>query len=260
MSLLDEESVLNMLAKPIVKAFKERFEHLTEPQIQAIPRILEGKNLLLMAPTGTGKTEAAILPIFSKLIVEEHGPGIKLLYITPLRALNRDLLERIDWWAQRLDIRTAVRHGDTSQRERRVQSLEPPDMLITTPETLQVILTGRILRNHLRSVRWVIVDEVHELATDKRGAQLAVALERLRLITGRDFQRIGLSATIGKPELVARFLVGNDGECEIVKVPVARNMVIDVMYPVPDQDDVILAESIGAVSYTHLTLPTKRIV
>ena len=86
MSLLDEESVLNMLAKPIVKAFKERFKHLTEPQIQAIPRILEGKNLLLMAPTGTGKTEAAILPIFSKLIVEEHGAGIKLLYITPLRA------------------------------------------------------------------------------------------------------------------------------------------------------------------------------
>jgi len=245
MSLLDEESVLNMLAKPIVKAFKERFKHLTEPQIQAIPRILEGKNLLLMAPTGTGKTEAAILPIFSKLIVEEHGPGIKLLYITPLRALNRDLLERIDWWAQRLDIKTAVRHGDTSQRERRVQSLEPPDMLITTPETLQVILTGRILRNHLKSVRWVIIDEVHELATDKRGAQLAVALERLRLITGRDFQRIGLSATIGKPELIARFLVGNYGECEIVKVSVVRNMAIDVIYPVPDEDDFILAENIG---------------
>ena len=245
MSILDEETVLEMLAKPVAEAFKERFKHLTEPQREAIPKILAGRNLLLMAPTGTGKTEAALLPILSKMLVEGRTPGIKILYITPLRALNRDLLERIDWWSQRLDFKSAVRHGDTAQRERRMQTLEPPDLLITTPETLQVILTGKILRNHLRSVRWVIVDEVHELATDKRGAQLAVGLERLRKITGRDFQRIGLSATIGEPEKIARFLVGEDGECEIVKVPVAKTMEFKVVYPEPTEEDRVLAENIG---------------
>jgi ATP-dependent Lhr-like helicase len=245
MSLLDEEAVLGMLAKPVAALFRERFKHLTEPQREAIPKILAGRNLLLMAPTGTGKTEAALLPILSKLLVEARSPGIKALYITPLRALNRDLLERIEWWVQRLDLRTAVRHGDTGPRERRVQALEPPDILITTPETLQVILTGRVLRGHLRSVRWVIVDEVHELATDKRGAQLSVGLERLARITERDFQRIGLSATIGEPESIAEFLVGVGRGCEIVRVPVAKNMSVTVLYPGPEEEDRVLAESIG---------------
>ncbi|MEM1655465.1 MAG: DEAD/DEAH box helicase [Nitrososphaerota archaeon] len=241
----DEETVLGMLAKPVAALFKERFKHLTEPQREAIPKILAGKNLLLMAPTGTGKTEAALLPILSKLLVEARAPGIKVIYITPLRALNRDLLERIEWWAQRLDLRTAVRHGDTGPRERRIQTLEPPDILITTPETLQVILTGRVLRNHLKGVRWVIVDEIHELATDKRGAQLSVGLERLTRITGRDFQRIGLSATIGDPGTIAEFLVGVGRSCEIVKVPVARSTSITVLYPELEDDDKVLAESIG---------------
>jgi len=245
MSLLDEETVLGMLAKPVEALFRERFKHLTEPQREAIPKILAGRNLLLMAPTGTGKTEAALLPILSKLLVEARSPGIKVIYITPLRALNRDLLERIEWWAQRLDLRTAVRHGDTGPRERRIQTLEPPDILITTPETLQVILTGRVLRGHLRNVRWVIIDEIHELATDKRGAQLSVGLERLTRITERDFQRIGLSATIGEPESIAEFLAGVGRSCEIVKVPVARSMSITVLYPDPDEEDVVLAESIG---------------
>jgi ATP-dependent Lhr-like helicase len=245
MSLLDEETVLGMLAKPVAALFRERFKHLTEPQREAIPKILAGRNLLLMAPTGTGKTEAALLPILSKLLVEARSPGIKVIYITPLRALNRDLLERIEWWAQRLDLRIAVRHGDTGPRERRIQTLEPPDILITTPETLQVILTGRVLRSHLRSVRWVIIDEAHELATDKRGAQLSVGLERLARITERDFQRIGLSATIGEPESIAGFLAGVGRGCEIVKVPVARSMSITVLYPDPDEEDRVLAESIG---------------
>ena len=242
---MEEEFVLGLLAKPVAEAFRERFGRLSEPQLHAIPRVLSGKNLLLMAPTGTGKTEAALLPILSRMLVEEHGQGIKLLYITPLRALNRDLLDRIDWWAQRLDFRVAVRHGDTAQRERRIQSLSPPDILITTPETLQIILTGKTLRSHLKSVRWVVVDEVHELATDKRGEQLAVALERLLLITGREFQRIGLSATIGSPGRIAEFLVGVGRDCEIVRVPVAKNMELDVIYPEPGPEDRELAERIG---------------
>ncbi|MCS7116495.1 MAG: DEAD/DEAH box helicase, partial [Nitrososphaerales archaeon] len=117
----------------------------TEPQIKAIPLIMSGKNLLLIAPTGTGKTEAAFLPILNALYtMEEKVRGIKVLYITPLRALNRDLLERLEWWCKRLDLRLAVRHGDTEVKERGKQALVPPDILITTPETLQVILVGKV--------------------------------------------------------------------------------------------------------------------
>ncbi|MEM1584029.1 MAG: DEAD/DEAH box helicase [Nitrososphaerota archaeon] len=255
---IDDEEVLEMLAKPVVKAFKERFQHLTAPQLYAIPRIIEGKNILLMAATGSGKTEAALLPILSKMLVEGGGHGIRLLYITPLRALNRDLLDRVDWWAQKLDLRVAVRHGDTASRERRIQTISPPDILITTPETLQVILTAKVFRNYLRGVKWVVVDEVHELATDKRGAQLSVALERLRLITGTDFQRIGLSATIGSPGKVAQYLVGVSRECEIIDASVNRSMYIDVVYPTPISEDYSLAEKLGVLPEVASRLKTIK--
>lgn len=211
--------------------------------MKAIPLILEGKNILLVAPTGTGKTEAAFLPILSTLITtSEKPPGIKVLYITPLRALNRDLLERLEWWCKKLDIRLAVRHGDTEVRERGKQASVPPDILILTPETLQAILPGWIMRKHLSSVRCVIIDEAHELAGDKRGSQLSLALERLRYISGRDYQVIGLSATIGTPERVAKFLVGEHRFCEVVKVPVSRFIHIEIINPEPVKEDYELAE------------------
>jgi len=236
--------VLRLLAKPVAEAFRERFGELIPPQVQSIPKILEGRNLLLMSPTGTGKTEAATLPILSKIMLEGRTPGVKLVYVTPLRALNRDLLERIEWWGQKLDLTVSVRHGDTAAGERRMQALSPPDMLITTPETLQAILTGRVLRRHLRALRWVVVDEIHELATDKRGVQLSVGLERLVEIVGRRFQRIGLSATIGDPERIASFLVGDGEDCEIVGVPLGREMKLDVVFPRPMEDDRKLAEKL----------------
>jgi ATP-dependent Lhr-like helicase len=127
---------------------------------------------LLISPTATGKTEAAFLPVLSMLLQEPQTPGIKVLYITPLRALNRDMLERLEWWCNNLDIKLAVRHGDTETRERTRQARSPPDVLITTPETLQAILVGWIMRQHLQQVRWVIIDEVHEMADSKRGASL----------------------------------------------------------------------------------------
>ncbi len=238
------EDVFQRFSKPIRNLIKERgFPSASEPQIQGIPPILDGKNVLLMAPTGTGKTEAAFLPIIEALHrMEERPRGIKALYITPLRALNRDRLERLEWWCKKLDLRLGVRHGDTEIRDRGRQALAPPDILITTPETLQAILAGWILRKHLGELRWVIIDEVHELVDDKRGSQLSLALERLRYTIGRDFQVIGLSATVGTPEVVGQFLVGNDRPFEIVRVPVARTMEIEIHYPSATVEDHELSE------------------
>lgn len=239
----------SLLNRPVRKIVESRgFPNPTDPQIQAIPLILKGKNVLLIAPTGTGKTEAAFLPVFSQLIeLSRTHPGIKVLYITPLRALNRDILDRLRWWCEKLDIKISVRHGDTSSKARLYQSRSPPDMLITTPETLQAILPGRNMRRHLQGIRWVIVDEVHELADTKRGSQLSLALERLRLLTEREFQVIGLSATIGTPDQVAQFLVGTNRAVEIVRVPVARFMELEILYPTPTEEDNILATEL----YTH---------
>ncbi|MBS7624318.1 MAG: DEAD/DEAH box helicase [Candidatus Bathyarchaeia archaeon] len=245
----EKTNVFDLLARPIRKLIEEKgFKFPTEPQAKVIPKILEGKNVLLISPTASGKTEAAMLPILHMLIqLPKKEPGIKVLYITPLRALNRDMLERLEWWCNKLDIKLAVRHGDTDANERSRQARSPPDVLITTPETLQSILSGWIMRRHLQSIRWVVVDEVHELADSKRGSQLALALERLRTICGKDFQIIGLSATIGSPDKVAQFLVGNNRPVEIVKVPVARLMRLQILYPKPEPQDYELASML----FTH---------
>ncbi|MCX8168787.1 MAG: DEAD/DEAH box helicase [Candidatus Methanomethylicia archaeon] len=241
MSSNELKGVFNFLIKPVREALLKRgFTTPTEPQEKAIPLILEGKNVLLISPTASGKTEAAILPVFNMMYGMQVS-GIKTLYITPLRALNRDLLERLEWWCRELGFRIAVRHGDTEQYERIAQAKMPPDILITTPETLQIILAGKILRKGLIPLKWVIVDEVHELAEDKRGVQLSIALERLRKLIGHDFQVIGLSATIGSPETVGRFLVGVDRSIEIVKISIAKLMKLNVVFPEPAYEDFNLA-------------------
>jgi len=246
-----QPEIFASFSSPIQRAIRKKgFSSPTDPQIKAIPSIIEGKNVLLIAPTATGKTEAALLPVLDALIRTERKEkagtktGIKVLYITPLKALNRDMLERLQWWCKGLDLKLGVRHGDTSTREREAQAMVPPAILITTPETLQAILPGRIMRQHLASVEWVIVDEVHELACDKRGSQLALALERLRYLKNADFQVIGLSATIGSPERVAKFLVGTERDCEIINVPVSRSMEVEVYYPRADSDDYKLAREL----------------
>jgi ATP-dependent Lhr-like helicase len=249
------KNAFKMLVKPIRRLIEQKgFEAPTEPQEKTIPKILEGKNVLLISPTATGKTEAAVLPVLNMLLqTPERRRGIKILYITPLKALNRDLLERLELWCNHLDVRLAVRHGDTDTRERTRQARSSPDMLITTPETLQAVLPGRLMRQHLQEVRWVIVDEVHEMADSKRGSQLSLALERLRWVTGKDFQVIGLSATIGSPEKVAQFLVGKERKVEIVRVPVARLMELEILFPQPSSEDYELASAL----FTHPEVATR---
>ena len=194
--------------------------------------VYEGKNILVCAPTGIGKTEAAMLPVLQRMAEEKRTGGIRCVYITPLRALNRDMLVRLEELASSVGLTAAVRHGDTSQSERNRQSSNPPDILITTPETVQILLTGKRLRTSLSTVRFVVVDELHELVGGERGAQLTVGLERLVNIAG-EFQRIGLSATIGSPAEVSK-LLASDREVRIAAIPVEKLREINVRCPMPD--------------------------
>ncbi len=249
--------LLNPCIKELLSA--NNIEHPTEPQQKAIPSVLSGRHVLLIAPTGLGKTESALLPIFHQYLLTKESSfpektvrGISILYITPLRALNRDMLRRTFDWGKHLGISVAVRHGDTPDSERAKQARSPPDMLITTPETLQILFTGRRLRKHLSCVRWVVIDEVHELANDERGAQLAVGLERLLEVTkqaGHEFQRIGLSATVGLPGEVARYLGGKEKKLfrpvEILLIDVTKHIDIRVEMPSVKKQDYPLAERLS---------------
>ncbi|MHC1597337.1 MAG: DEAD/DEAH box helicase, partial [Methermicoccaceae archaeon] len=232
--------------EPRVRSCLEEFGFTgpTPPQRLAIPKVLSHRNVLVIAPTGSGKTESAMLPILSELTREREHEGIYALYITPLRALNRDMLKRMDRWAELLGIDIQVRHGDTPASQRRRQALKPPAVLITTPETVQLLLTGTRLREHMRGVRYVVVDEVHELASSKRGAQLSLALERLTLLCG-EFVRIGLSATVGNPEEVGSFLVGAGRDVEVLDAGGGCHMSIHVCLPKPTNEDVKLASRLS---------------
>jgi len=213
---------------------EEGYQTPTPIQEKAIPLVLKGLNLLIMAPTGSGKTEAVFFPILSKLLEEEVGKGIYVLYITPLRALNRDIFWRMSRLASKLGFKMAVRHGDTPESVRRRMAREPPYILVTTPETLQFLLVGRRIRMFLAYVKWVIIDEVHELVGEKRGNQLAIAIERLRELTGRSFQRIGLSATISDIEVARRFI---GKRVYVVQDERLRKPEIKVIYVGEEEDD-----------------------
>jgi len=242
-------TVFDLLTKPVREALADAgFSEPTLPQTMAFTPIIAGKNVLLIAPTGTGKTEAVLLPVFSKLVqqksLEYELNGIQVIYITPLRALNRDMLKRLTFWSQRLGISVEIRHGDTEMKIRRKQARQPPQMLVTTPETLQAILPGSQMRRHLKSVQYVIVDEVHALAESKRGAQLTIALERLFEATGHEFQRIGLSATVGNPEEVGKFIAGTSRPVTMVQAVTAKDYSYRVEYPTPSEPDFELANKI----------------
>ncbi len=233
----------NLLRAPLQKVLRELgFTRATDPQVMAIGPISRGENVLLVAPTGYGKTEACILPVFNNFLAHRPKEGISLLYITPMRALNRDMLRRLMVWGTRLGLRIEVRHGDTTRSERRKQALTPPDLLITTPETLQAILPGKRMRSHLKNVKVVIVDEIHELAENRRGVQLSVALERLRMVTEVEYQRIGISATVESPEKVGAFLVGTDRQITLIQTKRPKECRYFVERPVPSEEDYDFAQ------------------
>ncbi len=208
--------------------FLGKYGSFTEIQSEAFAELRKKRHCMIIAPTGSGKTEAALLPVLER-IRNEAKEGITALYITPLRALNRDLRGRIEWLADALGVSVGVRHGDTTRKEREEQARRPPMLVVTTPESLQNLFMSARLRRALGNVHAVVVDEVHELYSNKRGAQLAVALERLVEVAG-EFQRIGLSATISNPGEASLFLFGGR-EYSIVESKSAKLFDISVEMP-----------------------------
>ncbi len=253
-----DEKVLSMLRPYVAEWFRRKYRELTVPQREAIPLIKKGYNVLISSPTGTGKTLAAFTSIIDELLkLSEKGELediIYAVYVSPLRALNNDMyrnlivpLEEIKAVAEEMgyeieDIRVMVRTSDTPQSVKQKMLRKPPHILITTPESLSIALVAPKFREKLRTVKWIIIDEIHELASSKRGSHLALSIERLNYIVeenGGTLQRIGMSATIAPLEEVAKFLGGynDDGtprEVKIVDARFAKPLDIKVLTPKVD--------------------------
>ncbi|MFL6473762.1 MAG: DEAD/DEAH box helicase [Nitrososphaera sp.] len=228
----DDSTRLNVAEDVIISKFqKEGFSSLTTIQRKVLPIISRKINCILVAPTGSGKTEAAILPVFTMLARQNSGAGtIRAIYITPLRALNNDVLRRIIQYAQSEGLRVEIRHGDTTALARKKIVENPPDVLITTPESLGIILTNEKMLVALKGLQWAIVDEVHELVSNERGAHLSISLERLQAVSSQSITRIGLSATVGNLKQTAQFICGSDRHSAILVDPASRGYDIDVQF------------------------------
>lgn len=218
--------------KRILEKFrKEGFQTLTTIQQKALPVISRRVNCLLVAPTGSGKTEAAVLPVFTLLAGQGASAGkIRAIYITPLRALNNDVLRRIIKYAESEGLRVLIKHGDTTTAARKKILEDPPDVLITTPESLAVVLTSEKMLTALRDLQWVIVDEVHELVSNERGAHLSLGLERLQAASTRQVTRIGLSATVGNLKQAAQFVSGAARKHAVLVDGASRAYDIDIKF------------------------------
>jgi ATP-dependent Lhr-like helicase len=216
----------------IDKYKKEGFDSLTAIQQKALPVILRKIHSLIVAPTGSGKTEAAIIPIFARLSrdLPKNSGKIKVLYLTPLRALNNDVFRRIVKYARSESLSVEIRHGDTTNKAKKKIMENPPDVLITTPESLAVVLTNERMLEALGSLEWVIVDEVHELVSNERGTHLSISMERLQAASSHEFTRIGLSATVGNLDQAARFIAGYNRRYAIIVDNYRRSYNIDLNF------------------------------
>src|SRR3989441_1543484 len=208
----------------VARWFEARFREPTEPQRRAWPVIQAGRNALIAAPTGSGKTFAAFLAAIDSLLRQGLDGTLRdetqVVYVSPLKALSNDVQKNLSeplaeirrtleaMCLPDVEIRPLVRTGDTPAADRQRMVRRPPHILVTTPESLYLVLTSEHARDMLRSVRTVIVDEIHAVARDRRGSHLALSLERLEHLAGRRLQRIGLSATQKPIEDIAQFLVG----------------------------------------------------
>src|SRR5216683_5638817 len=239
-------------AHPLVRDwFVSRFGTPTEPQQEGWPHILARKTTLISAPTGSGKTLAAFLICIDGLVRKalngELTDRTEVLYVSPLKALSNDIQKNLDIPLGEIlqlagqrgilmpEIRTAVRTADTLAHERRAMLARPPHILVTTPESLYILLTAAKSREVLRTVESVIVDEIHAVADDKRGAHLALSLERLDHLTGKRLPRIGLSATQKPIELVAHFLTGADRPDPVI-VQIGHRRELDLAIVAPDSE------------------------
>ena len=243
----------------VTEWFAKEFAEPTPAQAKAWPLIEAGKDVLIISPTGTGKTLAAFLSVLNELALEEAEgelkPGIHAIYISPLRALSYDLEKNLhaplsEIYGRNPPIKVGLRSGDTSSYARQQQFHSPPHILLTTPESLSILLSQERWLPALGTVRWVILDEVHSLAENKRGSHLSISLERLEEVRRRRevawamerqveipagkekwLQRIGLSATVAPAKEVAQFLVGTGRACEILDVSAAKKIDLRVYSP-----------------------------
>jgi len=206
------------------------FENLTDIQKKAVPIIFQKIDSLIVAPTGSGKTESSVIPIFTHLAKSKKFGKIKALYITPLRALNRDVFRRVIKYAENENLTIQIRHGDTTQTIRKKITESPPDVLITTPETLMILLTQQKMLHALSELEWIVIDEVHELLGNERGSQLSLSLERLQNNSKFPLTRVGLSATIGNTNESAKFVVGTKRKCKIIQDTSIRKYDVEVKY------------------------------
>ncbi|MCL4389508.1 MAG: ATP-dependent helicase [Candidatus Marsarchaeota archaeon] len=296
----DEQSLAEL--NPYVrKWFLDNFKELTPPQKYSFKLISEKKNLLIAAPTGSGKTMSAFLSIISRLfdlsLKGELEDRVYCIYISPLKALNNDIYKNLTTPLEEIyqtivkekgvdiiksnikKVSIAVRTGDTPQSERRKQLIHPPNIFVTTPESLAIILNSEKFLKNLEGLEYVIIDELHELANNKRGVHLSLSAERLLHFCGKEFVRIGLGATLHPIEEAARFLVGYNGDkerdCIVVDASWSKEIDVTVMSPVKDliytsgeeiensmylEIDRIIKKSKTALIFTNTRSGTERVV
>ena len=242
-----ETEILNVLHPLVKKWFFTRYSEFSLPQKFAVLKIHSRENILVSAPTGATKTLTGFLSILNELIdSEEKGileDRVYCVYVSPLKALSNDIeknlkepLEEMEQIAGRkINVRIAVRTGDTTPSEKSRMLRHPPHILITTPESLAIMVTSIKFREYIKNVEWCIIDEIHALAENKRGVHLSLTLERLSAVSPH-MTRVGLSATISPLEEVARFLVGNR-DCKIVEVQFIKELDLKVISPIKNLID-----------------------